>query len=964
MTSLTAHDVHQLLAAEQFVRKLARSLVGGDADEVVQRAWLKALRHDGSRVREPQRWLARIVRSVAANLCRSDGRRRVHEEAASRRELAPSSLRLLELEETRRSLVAAVDTLPADLRRVVLLRYYDGLPPRAIARELGVPVAVVWRQQQRALALLRARFDADAEGDRRAWMLALAPLAAAPRGLPWCELTQPAAPAFWAGVLVMTTKTKILGGAAMLLAMTLLLVLGTRPGEPAAASPAARAAPSVAQTDVTRIQPSDPAVAAPEREAAHVLETPAASGTLIVHVRYADDQTPAAGEMVLAWSATIRRIWGAQRLRTDDRGTAVFVGLRPGRTLVTTGRNLSGIGSGEAEVRAEATTELDLELAGFTLSGIVVNAAGTPVAGALVEMMPPLATLPEPVATTGPDGRFRVRAVRSPNLVGARAAGYASSECLLLMQDPGPTEMQLVLNAAGGTVEGLVVGPDGPVAGAAVQVGPCVESGRMRNPPQPALVHTDGNGCFRAIGVAIGEQPVQVRVAGLAPWRGTCEVAAEQTTSLRVQLQPGAVIRGVARDAGGAPVSDASVSIGRGEDPLAWFAARSRSDGTFAFADLPAEELEVKAAHERAGRAAVRVHTAPGAVAECELHLSRGLELHGRVLREDDTPVAGASVFCWGGSGGIGSATTDAIGRFAIANCPQGTVSVSVEAPGIERLPQQDVDTRSGEVELRVRSVAAPSATMRGRVVDPDGRPLAGLTVEAGRRGTSVALASRATTGADGRFEFGPLVPGTWWLSIDAEGYPGFEDGPIALGADAVHDAGTIQLAKGGTVRARIVAGDPTGVRFQARRAGRFMGELQLGAGEVVSGLLLPGDCELSVFGNGTAAQTIPFAIRPGEETRLELRLERGVRQRLEVAIPAASVAAGEEVHLLVHRDGALVWRLSRSAPTSAKASLFTEDVWLLAGSYTLTATWGSRRATAPFAVGAEEGPAVSVELR
>ena len=96
MTSFSALDVQQLLAAEPFVRSLARSLVAEEADEVVQQVWVRALRRDGPRVRDPQRWLAQVVRSVAANLHRAGTRRRMHEQAAARAELVPSSLRLLD----------------------------------------------------------------------------------------------------------------------------------------------------------------------------------------------------------------------------------------------------------------------------------------------------------------------------------------------------------------------------------------------------------------------------------------------------------------------------------------------------------------------------------------------------------------------------------------------------------------------------------------------------------------------------------------------------------------------------------------------------------------------------------------------------------------------------------------------------------------------------------------------------
>src|SRR5262249_32487315 len=146
-------DLQRLLAEEPFVRALAQQLVVGDADEVVQQTWLRVLQQGGRGVERPRFWLLRIVRNVAADLRRSDRRRQDRQRAASTRELVPSSAELLQREEQRRALVAAVDALPAPLRTVVLLRFFDGLPPRRIAAALSVPAATVSTQLDRALQL-------------------------------------------------------------------------------------------------------------------------------------------------------------------------------------------------------------------------------------------------------------------------------------------------------------------------------------------------------------------------------------------------------------------------------------------------------------------------------------------------------------------------------------------------------------------------------------------------------------------------------------------------------------------------------------------------------------------------------------------------------------------------------------------------------------------------------------------
>jgi len=123
-------DLQRLLAEEPFVRALAHSLVADEADDVVQQAFLRALEHRPGDLAQPRSWLARIVRNLAIDHRRRRARRDDRHRAAAAQDRVPSSSELLEGEERRRALVAAVDALPADQRTVVLLRYYDGLTRR------------------------------------------------------------------------------------------------------------------------------------------------------------------------------------------------------------------------------------------------------------------------------------------------------------------------------------------------------------------------------------------------------------------------------------------------------------------------------------------------------------------------------------------------------------------------------------------------------------------------------------------------------------------------------------------------------------------------------------------------------------------------------------------------------------------------------------------------------------------
>src|SRR5262249_22385404 len=93
---------------------------------------------------------------------------------------APSVDAILQREEVRRRVVAAVVALPEQLRTVVLLRYFEGLDSSVIGARLSLPPSTVRARLQQAIERLRARLD-EVHGDRRAaWLGPVAALAATP----------------------------------------------------------------------------------------------------------------------------------------------------------------------------------------------------------------------------------------------------------------------------------------------------------------------------------------------------------------------------------------------------------------------------------------------------------------------------------------------------------------------------------------------------------------------------------------------------------------------------------------------------------------------------------------------------------------------------------------------------------------------------------------------------------------
>ena len=176
-------NAEELLSESAWVRELAGRLVRDpdQADDVAQETLLHAVRQ-ASGVRSPRAWLATAMRNVLRNRSRDDSRRQDRERAVMRSDHAPAAADIVARASTQHLVVESVLMLREPYRRVVLMRFFDDLPTRRIARELQVPVSTVETRLQRGLAMLRRELDRRFGGDRERWMHALLPLVPAASG--------------------------------------------------------------------------------------------------------------------------------------------------------------------------------------------------------------------------------------------------------------------------------------------------------------------------------------------------------------------------------------------------------------------------------------------------------------------------------------------------------------------------------------------------------------------------------------------------------------------------------------------------------------------------------------------------------------------------------------------------------------------------------------------------------------
>jgi RNA polymerase sigma-70 factor (ECF subfamily) len=592
--------IEELLAFGERVRKLAAGLLrdGSRADDVVQETWVTVLEKPPRRRTGLGGWLARVVRSRAFDLLRSESRRTARERRAARPEAIAAGPDTAAEAETCRRLAEAVCALPPAARVVVVLHYYRGLTCRETAERLGIPVETVRTRLRRALEQLRAALGG---GDHGRLRLALLPLAARRRKPPrsWKPLgdgllADPASAAPLTGVvgggLLMALKLKVAAGIVffVLLAAGLWHLSSPPAGSTGAPPPeadrgvpampaeaASKAAPRSSVKEVVLPEPGSGAiprdstgVVTPERPPA---EGAAPPGTVLGRVSL-DGSGPAAGAAVaLTW---VGRPGGKgeveqrhQRVETESDGEFRLDEIPPGTChlrVMLPGYGTETVSFPMGETAGPPLIEIVLRTAGALLVR-VRDRNGVPAPRLFLDVRGPQPQLFTAVST-GVDGSVRLEDLAPGTwTVGVRGvAGHPATSGG--PPRPGDRSVEVV---SGETAELTIDFTLAIVTGTALlSDGRPVASGFVyfrSIPPdfQSLSARTDESGRFTLDTTAEGEFDVSVNVVTPARFlspAGRVTIAAGEVTELHVRISATSVTGRLRRADTGEPVAKATVS--------------------------------------------------------------------------------------------------------------------------------------------------------------------------------------------------------------------------------------------------------------------------------------------------------------------------------------------------------------------------------------------------------------------
>jgi protocatechuate 3,4-dioxygenase beta subunit len=405
-----------------------------------------------------------------------------------------------------------------------------------------------------------------------------------------------------------------------------------------------------------------------------------------------------------------------------------------------------------------------------SLSGVVVDAAGRPQAGARLETVPlaESASLEEAVLTrASAAGEFRVSGLAAGRSyrITAHHPGSASGVIAL-----GPVETSVaglrVVMRRGAALTGALIDERGePAAGVTVEL--LAETGRSLG-----RTATDGEGRFALSDLPPGRGELVLGRPGAVPvHRPGIEIPEGRTVDLgRLLISGGTTLAGRVTDPDGSPLADVEVQVrigaGANFSPLPPMAPspttlfrHTAADGTFSFSGLePEQEIHLALCHERSIHEVLKLPAVPPE--PLELTLRPAAQLSGVIVDAEGSPVPYAFLStlrrgltpehrdpdapC---SSGEEPQAADADGRFALTPFVPGWYSLIADAPGFQAGHLVIEVSGAGRDDLRIVLESAPAAgsptgralpaedeaeerrEVRGHVLSPDGRPVAGATV-------------------------------------------------------------------------------------------------------------------------------------------------------------------------------------------------------------------------------------------
>jgi large repetitive protein len=476
---------------------------------------------------------------------------------------------------------------------------------------------------------------------------------------------------------------------------------------------------------------------------------------------------PSARVCVMGWSNTLPRSASPHCALTNARGVYTVGGLFPGQYRVSAcAESFRPAGTrSEVGLSGGLRSGVDLVLPGnaVTLTGIVTDLTGGPIAGALVQTSLADQGLSPPVETDSSGGFVLWTAPGDLGLV-ASADGYVWG----FEQAVAPGSVTVVLTPES-SIRGKVVGATGqPVAGIGIDVSSEIQSDGF-GPPHSV---TDEQGLFEVTGLPPGRYNVFARASRFfGASDGSVLVGlAEHINGVLVTLVSVPRISGKVIVRGGKRCAEPTVWLSPRVGPNLFVRAETLAAGSIEIANALPGIYSVSVACD----GFVSLDSYPDLIVAdkditgLEWEVLEGATIAGRVITAAGLPVSDAVITI----PGVAREKSDSEGNYRISGVPLGTRNVDVES-------EHGVSPRAG-YEIKVEGsltdldfMLDEPGVLSGVVVNSEGAPvpraelslLPLMPVSANRR-SLITL-----TRDDGGFTFKRLNAGKYHVLVSQSGH-------------------------------------------------------------------------------------------------------------------------------------------------------------------------------------------------
>jgi subtilisin family serine protease/protocatechuate 3,4-dioxygenase beta subunit len=406
--------------------------------------------------------------------------------------------------------------------------------------------------------------------------------------------------------------------------------------------------------------------------------------------------------------------------------------------------SVTGIGHGRIDAARAVSSAL---VPPGTVSGQVTDAKdGSAISGAQVS---------DGTRTTLTDalGSYSIGNVpRGSYQVTASKDGYQSSSLTVNVVSGGTTVANFSLSQI--VVPGSITGSVTDAKDGAAIVGATVSDGTR-------TATTDASGKYTITAVPPGTYQVTASKSGYQSSSLTVNVFLGGTTvanfPLSQILTPGSITGSVTDAKDGSAISGAQVSAGTRT-------VTTDASGKYTVANVPPGTYGVVASKAGYQNSSLTVNVFSGGTTVASFSLSQSIlpgSITGSVTdAKDGSPIVGAVV-----NDGTRTATTDATGKYTVANVPPGTYQVVASREGYQN-SSLTVSVLSGATalaNLSLSQIILPGSITGSVTNAKDGSPIVGAAVSDGTR--------TATADATGKYTIADVPPGSYQVTASKEGY-------------------------------------------------------------------------------------------------------------------------------------------------------------------------------------------------